>query len=196
VLFGDYNPGGKLPITVPRDVGQVPIYYSHKISGGRSHWKGDYVSLSSKPLYPFGYGLSYTRFQFSDLAISPPQGGAEQVVDISESVTNTGDRKGDEVVQLYVRIPASSVTRPVKELKGFKRITLAPGQKKTVTFHLALNQLGFYDRSMRFVIEPGPVEVMVGSSSDDIRAAGSFEITGETRDISTAKAFFCAVDVC
>lgn len=195
VLFGDYNPGGKLPISIPRDVGQVPVYYNHKVSGGRSHWKGDYVEMSAKPLYPFGYGLSYTRFGYDNLDITPRQTGAGGTVDVSVDVTNTGSREGDEVVQLYVRVPAASVTRPVKELKGFARITLAPGQRKRVTFHLTANQLGFYDRRMDFVIEPGTVEVMVGSSSEDIRAAGSFEITGAATTIGAAKAFFCTVEV-
>ena len=195
VLFGDYNPGGKLPISIPRDVGQVPVYYNHKVSGGRSHWKGDYVEMSAKPLYPFGYGLSYTRFGYDNLDITPRQTGAGGTVDVSVDVTNTGSREGDEVVQLYVRMPVASVTRPVKELKGFARITLAPGQRKRVTFHLAANQLGFYDRRMDFVIEPGTVEVMVGSSSEDIRATGSFEITGAATTIGAAKAFFCTVDV-
>jgi len=151
--------------------------------------------MSAKPLYPFGYGLSYTRFGYDNLDITPRQTGAGGTVDVSVDVTNTGSREGDEVVQLYVRMPVASVTRPVKELKGFARITLAPGQRKRVTFHLAANQLGFYDRRMDFVIEPGTVEVMVGSSSEDIRATGSFEITGAATTIGAAKAFFCTVDV-
>ena len=172
VLFGDYNPGGKLPITIPRAAGQIPIYYNHKPSGGRSHWYGDYVSLSSRPLFPFGHGLSYTRFEFDGLRIEPQQVDAEGEVEISVDVKNVGERAGDEVVQLYVHLSARSVTRPVKELKGFKRITLEAGEKKSVTFALPVSQLGFYNREMEFVVEPGTVEVMIGGSSEDIRLRG------------------------
>ena len=128
VLFGDYNPGGKLPISVPRDVGQVPVFYGHKLSGGRSHWKVDYVELSTKPLYPFGYGLSYTRFEYRNLRISAGEARADEQVTIQVDLANVGERAGDEIVQLYVRDVASSVTRPVKELKGFRRVTLEPGE--------------------------------------------------------------------
>ena len=195
VLFGEANPGGRLPITFPRAVGQIPIYYRHKPSGGRSHWYGDYVSLSSKPLFPFGHGLSYTHFEFENLRIQPQQISAEGKVEISIDIRNAGEREGDEVVQLYVHDVLSSMTRPVKELKGFKRVTLAPGEKKTVTFTLAVSQLGFYDRHMQFVVEPGTIEVLVGSSSEDIQLTGELEIVGETTDVSAIKTFFSAVDV-
>ncbi len=195
VLFGDYNPGGKLPISVPRDVGQVPVFYGHKLSGGRSHWKGDYVDLSARPLFEFGYGLSYTRFEYADLRLSAAQVRAGERLDISVQVRNVGERAGDEVVQLYVRDIASTVTRPVKELKGFKRVHLAPGEARTVTFSLAANQLAFYDRDMRYIVEPGTIEVMVGSSSEDIRLTGSFTITGETQDVSADQVFFSEVTV-
>jgi beta-glucosidase len=195
VLFGDYNPGGKLPITFPRAVGQIPTYYNHKPSGGRSHWKGDYVSMSAKPLFPFGHGLSYTRFEFDNLRITPTQVIVEGKVTISIDVKNVGERKGDEVVQLYVHDVLSSVTRPVKELKGFKRVTLEAGETKTVAFHLSVSQLGFYNRHMDFVVEPGTIEVMIGSSSTDIKLTGAFEIVGETTDVSTTKAFFSTVNV-
>jgi beta-glucosidase len=190
VLFGDVNPGGKLPITFPRAVGQVPIFFGHKPSGGRSHWKGDYVETSSKPLYPFGYGLSYTQFEFSNLRIAANEPQAGDTVTIQVDVTNIGGRSGDEVVQLYTHQKASSVTRPVKELKAFKRVTLEPQQTKTVSFQVPVNQLGFYDRDMRFVVEPGSVEVMVGSSSEDIHCVGSFIIAGDKTEISQNKAFF------
>jgi len=195
VLFGDYNPGGKLPITFPRAVGQVPTFYSHKPSGGRSFLYGDYVSLSAKPLFPFGYGLSYTQFEFDNLQITPNQVGAEGKVQISVDVKNVGERKGDEVVQLYVHDVLSSVTRPVKELKGFKRITLEPGEKKTVIFTLSVSQLGFYNRNMEFVVEPGTIEVMIGSSSEDIRLTGEFDIVGETTKVGATRVFFSTVDV-
>lgn len=190
VLFGDANPGGKLPITFPRSVGQVPIFYGHRPSGGRSHWKEDYVETSTKPLYPFGYGLSYTRFQFNDLRIEPTSAEAGSVVTIQIDVSNIGERLGDEVVQLYIHQDVPYVTRPVKELKGFKRVTLEPGQTKTITFQLAVNQLGHYDKDKHFVVEPGTVEVMIGSSSQDIRCVREFEIQGEKADIHGNKVFF------
>jgi beta-glucosidase len=195
VLFGDVNPGGKLPMTFPRAVGQVPVFYGHRPSGGRSFWKGDYVETSTKPLYPFGYGLSYTQFQFSNLNVAQASAQAGGVVNVQVEVGNIGGRTGDEVVQLYIHQHAQHITRPVKELKGFKRVTLEPGQTKTVTFELAVNQLGFYDEAQNFVVEPGPVEVMVGDSSQSIHCVGSFEIIGEKKDILSAKAFFSKADV-
>jgi beta-glucosidase len=190
VLFGDVNPGGKLPITFPRSAGQIPIFYGHKPSGGRSHWKVDYVETSSKPLYPFGYGLSYTTFRFGNLRIEPGAVQAGEEVTVQVEVTNTGERAGDEVVQLYTHQQVPLITRPVKELKGFMRVTLEPHQTKTIVFQLPVNQLGFYDLEQRFVVEPGTVEVMIGSSSQDIRCVGSFEIPGEKTDLYGNKVFF------
>lgn len=189
VLFGQVNPGGKLPVTFPRSVGQVPIFYAHKPSAGRSYPYNNYTDESAKPLFPFGHGLSYTTFAYSDLTIGPARVGADGQVTIRLSVTNTGQREGDEVVQLYLHDLYASVTRPVKELKGFQRLTLAPGQKRTVTFVVAAAQLAFYDRKMLYVVEPGEVEVLVGSSSEDIRLTGRFEITGGVTPI-TDKVFF------
>ncbi len=179
VLFGDCNPGGKLPISLPVTVGQVPVYYNHKPSGGRSNWKGDYVGVSSRPVFPFGHGLSFTRFAYGNLVIKPQQAAATDTVHIDVDVTNAGDRSGDEVVQLYLHDGVASVTRPVKELKGFKRIALGAGERKTVSFELPVSQLRFYDRDMHFVVEPGTIEVMVGGSSEDIRLTGTFDIVGE-----------------
>lgn len=195
VLFGDYNPGGKLTISFPRTVGQVPVYYYHKKSGGRSHWRGDYVETSTRPLYPFGYGLSYTSFEYGNLQISSPEVSVDGYIDICIDVRNSGTVKGDEIIQLYVNDEAASVTRPVKELKGFTRISLNPGETRTVTFMLSPKQLGFYDMSMAFVIEPGDMVVMVGSSSEDIRATGSFKISGERTKIGRDKIFFSPVKV-
>jgi beta-glucosidase len=195
VLFGDYNPGGKLPISFPRTVGQVPVYYAHKPSGGRSHWLGDYVECSTKPLYPFGYGLSYTTFEYSNLRITPQDVDVSGEVRIQVDVTNTGKMAGDEVVQLYVHVPAQNVTRPVKELKGFKRVNLEPGQTKTVVFKLPIALLGFYDENMDFVVEPGKVDVYVGSSSEDIRATGQFNLVGEKLVIGNNKKFTTKVTV-
>jgi len=178
-----------LPISLPATVGQVPVYYNHKPSGGRSQWQGDYAGTSAKPLFPFGHGLSFTRFEYAGLEISPAQVRVTEDVRIRVSVTNTGDRSGDEVVQLYVHDLVASVTRPVKELKGFQRISLACGQRKTVTFELSASQLAFYDRGMAFVVEPGTIEVMVGSSSDDIRATGVFEVVGPTTAVPAFTTF-------
>jgi beta-glucosidase len=183
-LFGSLNPGGKLPISVPRSVGQVPVFYAHKPSGGRSHWLGDYVDESTKPLYPFGYGLSYTTFEYSNLVIHTPQVDTQGAAEISVDVTNTGKAAGDEVVQLYFHDREAAVTRPVKELVGFKRVTLAPGACGTVHFTVPMQMLGFYNREMRFVVEPGNIDVMIGSSSQDIKLTGEFHITGAVVEVS------------
>ncbi len=195
VLFGDCNPGGKLPITIPRSVGQVPIFYNHKPSGCRSVPYGDYVDSSSTPLFAFGHGLSYTKFEYDNLQISPKEAKPGKKVAISADVMNVGDRAGDEIVQLYVHDVLSRITRPVMELKGFKRLTLEPGEKRTVTFTLFINQLGFYNEKMKYVVEPGTIEVMLGSASDDIRQRGEFEITGKTTNISKKKVFFSEATV-
>lgn len=180
IVFGKVNPSGKMPISVPRSEGQIPVYYNHKVSGGRSHWHTDYVDMSVSPLYSFGHGLSYTQFEYSNLQVSSVNVNAEDTITIQLGVQNVGSCGGDEVVQLYLRDPLASVTRPVKELKGFKRLTLAPGEQKTVTFHVPVQQMAFYDRQMQFVVEPGEIQVMVGSASDDIRLTDSFNIVGQT----------------
>lgn len=170
VLFGDVNPGGKLPVTFPRSVGQVPLYYNHKPTGrppeAGNKYTSKYLDVPWTPLYPFGYGLSYTEFTLSNLRLSaarvPPGGQVTARVDVQ----NTGRLPGDEVVQLYIRRAAVSVTRPVKELRGFERITLQPGEMRTVEFALGPEQLGFYDHAMKFVVEPGVVDIMAGSSSE------------------------------
>jgi len=179
VLFGGYNPGGKLPISFPRSVGHIPVYYGHKPSGGRSHWKGNYVEMSTKPLFPFGYGLSYTNFKYSNLTIKPKTVPCDGEVLISIDIENTGKLKGDEVVQLYINDMESKVTRPIKELKVFKRVTLNPGQKKNVAFKLFVSQLGFYNENMEYVIEPGNIKIMIGSSSEDIRLKDKFKVKGK-----------------
>lgn len=195
VVFGDVNPGGKLPMTFPLSVGQVPTFYGHRPSGGRSQWKVDYVESPVAPLYPFGYGLSYTRFQIDNLRIQPETVRAGSEITIQVDVTNVGERSGDEVVQLYTHQQTRLITRPVKELKAFKRVTLEPQQTRTITFRLAVNQLGFYDHKHQFVVEPGRVDVMIGSSSKDIHCTGSFVITGETTPIGSAKVFFSRAEV-
>ncbi|MBI5302665.1 MAG: glycoside hydrolase family 3 C-terminal domain-containing protein [Chloroflexi bacterium] len=177
VLFGEVNPGGKLTMTWLRSVGQVPLFYNHKPSGGRSNWQTDYVSLSVTPLFPFGHGLSYTQFEYSNLQIDSTDARAT----ISAQIKNIGARAGDEVAQLYIRDEVASVPRPVKELKGFKRVHLAPGESRTVVFELPLDLLAFYDEAMQLVVEPGTIQVMLGSSSQDTRLNGSFEILGSKR---------------
>jgi beta-glucosidase len=162
VLFGDVNPGGKLPITIPRSVGHVPAYYNYKPSARRG-----YLFDSVAPLFPFGFGLSYTTFAFENVRLDRETISAGDTARLSVDVVNPGDRAGDEVVQLYIRDLVSSVTRPVKELKGFERITLAPGERRTVAFDVTPEHLAFYDIDMAWRVEPGEFRLMVGSSSRD-----------------------------
>ncbi len=176
VLFGDYNPGGKLPVSFPRNEGQLPVYYYRKPSGGKSSvWK-DYVDGSADPLFEFGYGLSYTTFEFSGLSIKPTRIPSDGTVTIEVDVTNTGKRAGEEVVQLYINDVIASVTRPVKEMKAFERIYLESGEKKTTIFRLPADDLAFYDKKMEHKVEPGVFKVMIGCSSADIRLEGEFEV--------------------
>jgi beta-glucosidase len=194
VLFGDYNPGGKLPISFPRTSGEVPIFARHKPSGGMSYNFIDYVDSSSQPLFPFGHGLSYTTFEYKNLKILPENSLPEGVLNISVEIANTGQRAGDEVIQLYLRDVVASVTRPVQELAGFLRIHLEAGEVQEVLFMVDVAQLAFYDLEMDYVIEPGFFEVMVGSSAQDIELRGQFEITGKKR-IMEKKVFFAAVSL-
>lgn len=193
VLFGEVNPGGRLPISFPRHVGQLPVFYNHKPSGGRTNWQGQYVDMTTDPLYAFGHGLSYTQFEYADLTITPLQTLPDGIVHISVSVTNTGSRAGEEVVQLYLGDPIASVTRPVQSLKGFIRLPLAPQESRTVTFELDVRHLAFYDRAMRYQVEPGAITVEVGSSSRDIRLRGTFEIGGVSTEVE--QVFFTPVRV-
>ncbi len=190
VLFGDYNPGGKLPVSLPKHIGQIPVNYARK-----PHSIRDYVFMDSRPLFPFGHGLSYTQFEYDGLTVTPKKVYPAGKVRISCEVKNTGNRQGDEVIQLYVKDEIASVTRPIKELKGFRRLALEPGEKKTVTFELSMDQLAFYDRHMKFIVEPGLFKVMVGSSSEDIRLEGSFEVIGETKLTPSSRTFFSNVTV-
>jgi len=190
VLFGDVNPGGKLPITFPKVVGQVPLHYSRAQLSHR-----DYVEMRNQPQFPFGHGLSYTKFEYSNLTILPEKISPAGTVSISVTVKNVGDREGDEVVQLYVRDVVASRVRPVKELKGFKRVTLKPGEARKVIFRLSADQLAFYNRAMRLVVEPGDIEVMVGSSSEDIRLNGKFEIVGDVREVPSERVMLTKIEV-
>ena len=170
VLFGDVNPSGKLPVTFARRVGQVPIYYNHKNTGrppvDSLKYTSKYLDVSSSPLFPFGYGLSYTTFAYSNLRLSQRTVPMGEALCVTVDVMNSGKRDGEEIVQLYMRDEVASVTRPVKELKGFRRVALKAGEKKSVEFLLTPNDLSFYDGSMKRVIEPGWFTVMVGGSSE------------------------------
>ena len=174
VLFGDYNPDGRLPITVPRTVGQLPMYYN--ISPGIAYDRVEhgYVDISATPLFEFGFGLSYTTFEYSNLEISPDEIEPEGDIRIGLNVTNTGKLRGAEVVQLYINDAISSVTRPVKELKGFEKVFLEPGETKKVEFLLTPGHLSFLDKDLNRIVEPGKFSVMVGSSSEKIRLKGEF----------------------
>jgi beta-glucosidase len=170
LLFGKANPGGKLPVTFPRSVGQVPIYYNHEPTGRPCDptfkWNSRYRDIPTcEPLYPFGYGLSYTTFSITNLQLSTHTMRMRGAVRASVDVTNTGTRTGDEVVQLYIHDPVASIEQPVRRLRGFERVTLAPGESKTVAFRLDRDDVGFYDNSGNFVVEPGEIDVYAGDSS-------------------------------
>ncbi|MFN7948513.1 MAG: beta-glucosidase BglX [Blastocatellia bacterium] len=179
VLFGAVNPGGKLPVTFPRTVGQVPIYYNHKNTGrppdAQNRYTSKYIDVPWTPLYPFGYGLSYTQFRLSGLQLSKQRLRPDEQITVSVEVENTGSRTGDEVVQLYIRDVAASETRPVMELKGFERMTLRAGEKRRVEFTLTPEHLGFWNRENHFVVEPGAFRVMVGNNSVNLLEA-NFEV--------------------
>jgi beta-glucosidase len=162
VLFGDINPGGKVPITIPRSAGHLPAFYNYKPSARRGYLFDDVT-----PLYPFGYGLSYTSFEFRNVHLTRKKIERDGATRVSVDVTNTGKREGHEVVQMYIRDLVSSVTRPVKELKGFHKLLLQPGETRTVTLEITPELLAFYDVDMKCVVEPGEFEIMIGNSSHD-----------------------------
>jgi beta-glucosidase len=164
ILFGDVNPGGKMPVSVPRNVGQIPAFYNYKPTARRG-----YAFADAGPLYPFGYGLSYTSFDISEPTLSSAAIAPDGTVSVSVNVTNTGDIAGDEVVQLYIRDKVSSITRPVKELKGFKRVSLEPGETQNISFSIGTDALQFYNRDMERVVEAGEFDIMVGNSSDNVK---------------------------
>lgn len=174
VLYGDVNPSGKLTMTYPQNVGQIPIYYAHKNTGRplEGEWfqkfKSNYLDVSNEPEFPFGYGLSYTNFSYANLSLSSESISKDEKLTVSVEVSNTGDVTGKEVVQLYIRDLVGTVTRPVKELKGFQKIELKAGETKTVEFTLSEQELGFYHQDMSFYAEPGKFKVFVGTNSDDV----------------------------
>jgi beta-glucosidase len=181
VLFGDVNPSGKLPVTFPRAVGQIPIYYNHMNTGrppdANNKYTSKYLDVPWTPLFPFGFGLSYTQFKLTNLTLSAERIPASGQLTVTVDIDNVGQRAGDEVVQLYIRDVAASMTRPVKELKGFQRVTLQPGQRTQVRFQLTPEHLGFHNRQMKFVVEPGEFKVMVGANSEEL-IEKSFQVTG------------------
>jgi beta-glucosidase len=183
VLWGDHNPSGKLPVSFPRAVGQIPIYYNRDVTGRPAtaeRFTSKYLDLPTTPLFPFGHGLSYTTFEYGDLVLSADTIAPDGRVSVSATVTNTGKVAGTEVVQLYVRDLVASVVRPVKELKGFTRVALQPGERQTVRFTLGPRELGFYDQDMQWVVEPGAFTVWVGPSSEE-GLEGSLVVRGTQR---------------
>jgi beta-glucosidase len=182
VLFGDYNPSGKLPMSFPRSEGQIPVYYSYKSTGRPSSndygtgYKSGYIDLQNSPRYAFGYGLSYTQFELSDLKLDKTRIKSNENIRVTCTLKNTGKYDGEEVVQLYLRDEVGSVTRPVKELKGFEKIFLKAGETRTVNFVIDKEKLSFYDQKMNWTTEPGNFDVMIGNSSDHIVLNSKFEL--------------------
>ncbi|TMI95871.1 MAG: beta-glucosidase BglX [Bacteroidetes bacterium] len=180
VLFGNYNPSGKLSATFPRNIGQVPIYYNHKNTGRPSapnspKFQSNYLDAPNSPLFPFGYGLSYTSFSYSDLSIDKKEMKASEKVTASVTVTNNGNYDGEEVVQLYIRDVVGSITRPLKELKGFQKVFLKKGESRKITFSIGIDDLKFYNYDLKWVAEPGDFEVMIGTNSDQVKKS-SFKL--------------------
>jgi beta-glucosidase len=181
VLFGDYNPSGKLPMTFPREEGQIPIFYNHFNTGRPSInedkiYKSAYIDLPNSPKFLFGYGLSYTTFEYSNLKLSKNKMKATETIEVAVTIANTGKVAGEEVVQLYLRDKVGSVVRPILELKGFQKIKLAVGETKTIKFLIDNTKLSFYNDKLQFKSEPGDFDIMIGSSSADIRLKDSFEL--------------------
>ncbi|MFC7000017.1 glycoside hydrolase family 3 N-terminal domain-containing protein [Rufibacter roseus] len=182
VLFGDYNPSGKLPMTFPRNVGQIPLSYNYYNTGrpvlneNNIIYRSAYIDAPNTPKYAFGYGLSYTTFGYSDLNISKPQMSANEKLEVSFTLTNTGKVAGEEVVQLYLHDKVASLARPLKELKDFRKVMLKPGEKKTITFTIDKEKLSFFNNELQWVAEPGEFKVMLGTASNDIKLEGNFTL--------------------
>ena len=175
ILFGDYNPSGRLSVTIPRHAGQLPMYYDYsptKVSRNRS----GYIDLEPGPLYEFGFGLGYTEFGYENFMITPAEIKPGGHLTVSVDIVNTGDRAGAEVVQLYINDVLSSVTTPVKTLRGYEKIMLDPGERQTVEFDLGPDELSMLDRHLERIVEPGEFEVMIGRSSEDIKHKGTFNV--------------------
>jgi beta-glucosidase len=182
VLFGDYNPSGKLPMSFPRSVGQIPLAYTQYNTGRPVQdpknivYKSAYIDSPNTPRYAFGHGLSYTSFEYGGLALSQPRMGPGDKVTVSFTLTNTGGRAGEEVAQLYLRDPVASIVRPLMELKGFQKVRLEPGEKRTLRFTIDRDTVSFHDRRSQWVAEPGEVAIMVGGASDAIKLKGSLTV--------------------
>ncbi len=176
-LFGDYNPSGKITATFPRSVGQIPIYYAHKNTGrpfdgkGAAKFKSDYIDISNDPLYPFGYGLSYTTFSYGDVKLSKTKLKGNETLKATVTVTNTGKYSGEEVVQLYIGQPVASISRSVKELKNYQKILLKPGESRDVSFDITTKDLKFYNTRLVYDWEPGEFNVEIGTNSTDTHKA-------------------------
>ncbi|NGM69816.1 glycosyl hydrolase [Natronolimnobius sp. AArcel1] len=192
-LFGEYNPAGKLPVSLPKSVGQLPVYYNRKANTANK----DYVYTDSNPVYPFGHGLSYTEFEYGDISLSADSATPLESVSASVTVTNTGDRAGTEIVQLYTHAANPSQARPVQELLGFERVDLEAGESKRVTFEFNTTQLAFHDLDMNLTVEEGPYEVRIGSSATDIESVAELEVTDTKTVPKTARTYYTesAVDV-
>ncbi|MFN8520258.1 MAG: glycoside hydrolase family 3 C-terminal domain-containing protein, partial [Chloroflexota bacterium] len=195
VLLGVTSPGGKLPVTIPRHVGQVPLYHGHKPSGGRSAWRDTYVDGSNLPLWPFGFGLSYSRFEIADLTLDRTELATDGTLVARARVTNVGEVAADEVVQLYVRGIDGSVTRPVRQLRGFQRVHLAPGETGHVTFRLHAELFAFSGVDRQVSVEPGRQRILVGSSSADIACEAEVRIVGDRRILRDRQGYLAEVHV-
>ena len=194
VLLGRVSPGGRLPISMPRSVGQVPVHHRHRAGGGRAAFHGEYTDSPTTPLFSFGHGLSYTSFAYDGLDVSS-SGTTADPITVGVTVTNTGARVGDEVVQLYVRDEVASVAPVERQLVGFARITLQPGEARRLTFTVHPSRLAFYDAAMRFVVEPGTFEIMLGASSADLRLRARLTLTGEVQEFRQAAIVPTALEV-
>ena len=200
-IDGTVNPGGKMTFSVPRHVGHIPVYYNHRQGSGYNRppaagiFKGGYVDGPDDPLYCFGYGLSYTTFEISSFGIDKREVEADGDLRISCKVKNTGKRKGDEVVQLYTTFKNTGIIRPVQELRGFKRVSLDPGEEKTVIFNLSLRQMGYYDENMEFVVEPGTLEIKIGNKCKDYPIVEKIQIVGEKKNVKNRRVYTCQTEV-
>jgi beta-glucosidase len=198
-IYGEINPGGKLPVTIPRSVGQIPVVYNHRVGSGYGSDKGNllmgsgYVDAPDAPLLPFGFGLSYTEFELSNFAIEAREVPTDGQIEVSCAVTNTGGHAGDEVVQLYYHYKDAWVTRPIKQLAGFKRVHLQPGEARKIKFILDTAQLGFYNEDMEFVVEPGALDIMIGTSSERLLFKEEITLTGEAVNVLGRRKYSCGV---
>ncbi|WP_274971539.1 fibronectin type III-like domain-contianing protein, partial [Zunongwangia profunda] len=170
-IFGDFNPAGRLPVSVPKSLGQIPVYYNYWFPNRR-----DYVETDAKPLYPFGYGLSYSEFKYSDLKVATSGKGRNTKIEISLKISNTSKVDGDEVIQLYIRDMVSTVLSPVKQLRAFERVSIKAGETKTVQFELLPKELSLFDTEMKQKVQAGEFKLMIGASSEDIRLETTFKI--------------------